>query len=340
MSRCPQCKASLPAPEVESMTASSHHTRSSRSAQQSAAKLPSSALTELSKRPTPGSTPSASAGSSHQPRNESGTDLQAKTLRQYPPPAPPVASSSRSHESTKRVVSTLQRPSTKSSDHQDTGAESSSAADSLERPTSSSQIVSTHASSPALSVADGRHPHRGTLVALDLQQYKNRNRGGRPPGESPRHAEWMRTADIMLEEVPSGRNWREKVMEMDSSITAAVTIGFALVPKGHESLTEDTERKELIRLVRRFAERHSEGRLNFQQFILVCLCQVLSSQGVPQGKIVETLQICISDTSKRNVGRFLKGATWANNMMNDLFFTDWSYRAVDLIAICKIFGEL
>lgn len=129
-------------------------------------------------------------------------------------------------------------------------------------------------------------------------------------------------------------------MEMDSSIIAAVAIGAVSVSKGDVSLTEDDGRKELVRLVRRFAERHSEGRLNFQQFILVCLCQVLSSQGVTQGKIVETLQICISDTSKRNVGRFLKGATWANKMVNDLFFTDWGYRAVDLIAICKIFGEL
>lgn len=141
----------------------------------------------------------------------------------------------------------------------------------------------------------------------------------------------------MLEEVPSGRHWRERLETLDSSVIAAVAMRAALGPEGDVSPTEDVERKELIRLVRRFAERHSEGRLNFQQFILVCLCQVLSSQGVPQGKILETLQICISDTSKANVSRYLKGTTWANKMMNDLFFTDWGYRAVDLIAICEVY---
>ena len=142
-------------------------------------------------------------------------------------------------------------------------------------------------------------------------------------------------ADIMLEEVPSGRQWREKITIMDSSIIAAVAMDVAPISEGDVSPTDDAERKELIRRVRRFAERHSEGRVNFEHLILVFLCLVLSSQGVPQSKIVETLQICISDTSKKNIDRYLKGATWANNIMSDLFLTNWGYRAIDLIAICK-----
>lgn len=145
----------------------------------------------------------------------------------------------------------------------------------------------------------------------------------------------MRTADIMLEEVPAGRQWREKIMSMDSSTVAAVAIGVAQAPPADMSQKKDVELKELVQLVRRFAERHSQGRVNFEHFILVCLCRVLSSQGVPQSKIVETLQICISDTGKKNIDKYLKGASWANKLMNDLFFTEWGYRAVDLIAICK-----
>ena len=188
------------------------------------------------------------------------------------------------------------------------------------------------------------HRHSGKLVDLDLEQqhkkHRSRTMAGRPPGESPRHAEWKRMADIMLDEVPSGRHWREKLTKMDSSIIAAVAIGSVPVDEGDMHPTEDVEREKLIRLVRRFAQRHSEGRVNFEHFILVCLCKVLSSQGVPQRDIVETLQICISDTSQQNIGRYLKGATWANSMMYELFLTDWGYRAIDLIAICRVSREL
>lgn len=127
---------------------------------------------------------------------------------------------------------------------------------------------------------------------------------------------------------------------MDNSVIAAVAISATPNPKGDVSASEDVGRKELIRLVRRFAEQHSEGRVNFEHFILVCLCNVLSSQGVPQNRIVETLQICISDTGKDNINRYLKGAIWVNKLVDELFHTDWGYRAVDLIVICKVFSEL
>lgn len=341
MSRCSRCKPNLPTPEAGSATRSLRHSRSSRSARQPAAEVPPSALTGPSKRPAPASTLS-SARSSEKPHLASRTERQVDDQQQRTASIPPAASSNRSPKITEAPFSTLRHPPKDSSDPPTTDSITSSAADSSGKPTNSSKVASTRPSSLPLSTSDGRHDHSGKLVDLDLQQYKkpkSRNLGGRPPGESPRHAEWMRTADIMLEEIPSGRQWREKVMRMDSSIIAAVAMGIAPVPERDASPTDDVEREELLRLVRKFAERHSEGRVNFEQFILVCLCKVLSSQGVPQGKIVETLRICISDTSKVNIDRYLKGATWANRMMNELFLTDWGYRAVDLLAICKAFRE-
>lgn len=343
MSSCPQCKTNLPTPEAESTTRSSRHSRSSRSAQQPARKEPQPALTGPSKRPAPEPTLSSSTQSSKQLRPTSRKELQTSKSQQCTPSLPPAASSNRSHQTIEAPIPTLRHPSKILSDPPTTGCATASAANTSGPPTTSSQKLSTRPSSLALSTADGRHHHSGNLVDLDLQQYKkprSRNPGGRPPGESPRHAEWMRMADIMLEEVPSGRDWRKNITEIDSSIIAAVAMGATPVPQGDVSPREDVERKELIRLVRRFAERHSEGRVNFEHFILVCLCKVLSSQGVPQGRIVETLQICISDTSKVNIERYLKGATWANKIMSELFLVDWGYRAVDLIAICRILREL
>lgn len=338
ISRCPQCKTILQTPEIEATTAPSRQSRSSRSAQQPAAKVPLPALTGPSERPAPASKLSLSARPSKKLDPASRTDLQASDSQQCAPPIPPAASSNQSQQNTEASFSTQPCP-LNSSDHRTTRSVTSSAADSSGKPTTASQTLSTPPSSLTLSTAEGRHHHSGELVDFHLQQYKERNRGGRPPGESPRQ-DWMRMAVKMLEEVPFGQHWREKVIKMDSSIIAAVAISVAPVPERDVSPTEDVERKELIRLVRRFAERNSEGRVNFEQFILVCLCKVLASQGVPQGKIVETLRICISDTSKQNIDRYLKGATWANKIMNELFLTNWGYRAVDLIAICEVFREV
>ena len=335
LSKCPQCKTTLPTPGAQSTSSSSRHSPPSRSAQQPAAKVPP-VLTSPSNRPTPASTLSSSTRSSKQLHHVSRTEQQVSDSQQYSPSIPPAVSSNRLHRTTEEPVSTLRHPSEKPSDHPTTRSVASSGVDSSGQPTASSQTTSTCPSSLALSTAEGRQHHRGKLVDLNLLQHKNRNRGGRPPGESPNHGAWMRTADIMLEEVPSGRHWREILTRMDSSLIAAVAMSIAPFSEGDAPPTEDVEQKELLRLVRKFAERHSVGRVNFEQFILVCLCNVLSFQGVPQGKIVETLQICISDTSVRNIDRYLKGATWVNNMMNELFLTDWGYRAVDLVAICEV----
>lgn len=338
MSKCPQCKTTLQTSEADSTTQSSPNSRASRSAQQPNTKVPPPALTAPSKRPAPAFTLSSSARSSKKPPPTSRAEPQASDMQQGSSLTTPAAASNRSHRNTEVPILTLRPSSINSSNHPTTGSANSLTADSSEKVTTSSQTLSTRTSSAPLWTADVRHSHSGQLVDLDLVQYKSRNRGGRPPGESPKY-DWKRTAEILLEEVPFGQDWREKVTSMDSSIIAAVAMDIAPVSEGYLSPTEDVERKELIRLVRKYAERHSEGRLNFQHYILVCLCKVLSSQGVPKEIIVETLQICVSDTGRRNIDRYLKAATWSNKLMDELFHTDWGYRAVDLIAICKVLRE-
>lgn len=339
MSNCSQCMTAISPQEAESTQSSSRESRPSRSAQQAAARTPLPTSTGSLKEPAPASTQRPFARFSKPLHPASRTEPQASGPKQSPPAVQQPGPSTRSNKTTEPSVQTLLQPSINPSDRPSSGPVTKSAAEPSERPTTSTRATSTHPSSLSLSTADGRNQHKGKLVDLDLQQGKSRNQGGRPPGESPRHAAWMRTADIMLAEVPSGQQWREKLTKMNSSIIAAVAMSVVPITKGHISPTRDVEQEELIRLVRRFAERNSAGRVHFEHFILVCLCKVLSSHGVPQEKIVETLQICVSDTRKLNIDRYLKGATWANKMMNDLFFTDWGYRAVDLIAICKLFKK-
>ena len=145
----------------------------------------------------------------------------------------------------------------------------------------------------------------------------------------------MATADKMLGEIPLGWIWLARLVGLGNSMLAAVAIDTTAVLDDLTGAEDERQNKDhLLRLVQGFAHRHSEQRVNFQHFLLVCLCNVLSAQGIPRRAIVEALQICISDTSERNIGKYLKGAKWANELMNKLFFTDWGYRAIDLLLLC------
>ena len=149
---------------------------------------------------------------------------------------------------------------------------------------------------------------------------------------------WVATADKMLGEIPTGWVWHAKLVQVDRSLLAAVASDTnAVLDDAIDTLgtVDDTQNKDrLLKLVRGFAHRHSVQRVNFQHFLLVCLCRVLSAQDFPQSSIVEVLRICISDTGEVNIGRYLLGAKWANKLLNRLFFTGWGYRAIDLMAIC------
>ena len=300
MIKCPQCKTSLPIPEAESTnTSGSHSSRPTRSVQPPAASIPPLNLTDPSDRPAPASKFSLSAHHSKQNHPVSRTGPEASDSQQNPTSIPPIAS-------TQASMSNIRQPLTELSHSSRTRSGKSSTAGTSE------QITTT---SP-----------------LDLQLYKKPR--SRYQGEL-----WIRAADNMLEEVPSGPFWREKMTRIESSIMAAVAIDIPPTRQGHVPSIARDERDKLIRLVRNYAERHSEWRINFQQFILVCLCNVLSYQGVSRSSIVETLQICISETTQQTIEGYLRGATWVNKLMSDLFLTDWGYRAVDLIAICKVSEE-
>ena len=339
MSRCPRCKSTLPPPKADSTGLHTRHSRSSRSAQQPAAKVPPPAPAGPSKRSVPTSTLRSSARVSKQLHPGSRAEPQASSVQQNSLSVQSAAQSSQSHQTSEVPIAPLRRPLMNLSDDPKTGSVPSSAPESTRQPTTSSQAPTTYPSSIPPSNAGVRQPRSGSSDALNVLQYKKPeppNRMARPSEQSNSNSKWIRMAEIMLEEVPSGRHWREKVAKMDSSIMAAVALGVAPGLEGEVCPTEDVRREKLVQRVRRFAQRHSEGRVNFEHLILVCLCQVMASQGVPRDEIVETLQICISDTSQQNILRYLRGAIWVNEMVNELFFTDWSYRAVDLISICKV----
>ena len=171
-----------------------------------------------------------------------------------------------------------------------------------------------------------------TSPALDFRPTSIKPKSQYQPHKSPT---WVATADKMLGEIPIGWVWHAKIVQVDRSLLAAVATDTNAILDDAIGTVDDTQNKDrLLKLVRRFAHRHSVQRINFQNFLLVCLCIVLSAQDFPQNSIIEILQICISDTGEVNIGRYLMGAKWANKLLNRLFFTSWGYRAIDLLAIC------
>lgn len=341
MSMCLQCKSSVLNPAAEPTdTPPSRPSRSSRPIQQPAVTVPPLPLKDRSKRPAPASTISSSARLSKQTEPASRAQPPASKTQKLPPSIPSRAPSTRPHHPTPAPVSTFGHQSKKSAVYLPIGPGKAPAEESPGQPTIASNTLSTLPLSRV--TASKEHQHSGELVQLHLQQYQksgSRNLGGMT-ARPPRHDEWLRTSDIMFEEIPSGRHWREKVMIMNSSVMAAVTTDIPPGSHGDSSSPGDVEQGELVRIVQRFAERQSVGRVNFENFILVCLCVVLLSQGVSKDILVKTLQICISDTSRQNMNQYFRGATFVNKLMNELFLTDWGYRAVDLIAICKPWREL
>ena len=137
MSRCPQCKTTLSSPEAESNTASSLQTRSSRPAQQTAAKAPPATITGPSKRTAPALALSSSARSSKQLRPGSRIEIQASDLQQRTPPVPLFASSNRSDQGTEAPGPTLGHPPIIPSGRPTTRSVTSTAAGSTGQPATS-----------------------------------------------------------------------------------------------------------------------------------------------------------------------------------------------------------
>lgn len=341
MSRCPRCKTSLPARETAPPSRSSDGGRLPKSDRRPTAEVPPLVPPQPSEQPLPANTqPTTVLSSKHSAilpelDRQTGSNQQYSSTLSWPPsgqilaplppqqpplPLPPLP----------KALSLLGWPQAKAN------ASTPTEMGSLRQSKAQSQYQAPFPPSDDLAVASVRRKHSGERINFNLPWSSKPGRDRRVGKGDLRHADWIRSGELMMDDVPLGRKWQEALAKKDSSLLAAVVMDNALVAEGDvSSQDEDAKLDQLVRLVRGFARRHSEGRIIFERFILVCLCNVLSDRGVPQDQIVQTLQICISDTSKANVMKYLRGSIWLNELMSDLFFTEWGYRSVDLIVICR-----
>ena len=341
MGRCPQCKTALQVPEISTTTQPSDRIREAESTHRPLGETPPLPPEQPKARPPPANTESAPTPSSKQHATRSRLEAQTNDRQPYISPIPRRQSSNRLRQAalppSLLPPPTPKPPSTSGLSRANTNALIQPTTKSLTKSTSLTHPQPPDPRSELVRFAKGREKHSGKLISLDLQgSYKSSTPKNPSGSDSTRRPDWVRTAELMIKDVPSGRDWQQALSKKDSSLLAAVVVDKAFNTEADlSSKKADGKTEHLVQLVRGFARRHSEGCIIFEQFILVCMCNVLSDQGAPRNEIVQTLQICISDTSKKNVLTYLRGSLWVNELMNDMSFTQWGYRAIDLIVLCQ-----
>ena len=325
MNYCRQCKAAMPLENVEDTTPPPVSATSPGSSEQN----PPKASTSARKSQTTRSSKEATSSSQTEPPASSSGGKGSAPLKR--------ASSNRSGKNASGPPSSTARPLTRTTKQTAAGQGSSSTSGSSTR-----QGLTAHSLEiRAMSLNPPRRSTDTLSATVNTQKKDQPNLGspgsntGGPRTEPPKLKDWEAASDKMLGEIPLGWVWHARIWGLDKSMLAAVTKDTSAAPNETLSVLDDPQDKHhLLGLVRRFAHRHSSKRINFQQLLLVCLCNVLSAQDVPRSSIVETLQICISDTSEANIGRYLRGARWVNKILDRLFFAGWRYRAIDLLVLC------
>ena len=353
MRDCSHCKAALASEQVEDATSQDMPPSSARPSRKVAPKTSSTAITPSAKPPTPttgqghSKRPYKQAASTSQPKASSTSQPKALSTSQpkasssntdaVRPILPTRENSVRLGETISGPSNTAHRPSSSLSNQNTTQGLSSIPSRSRTKlmrkaPSLDIRPTSLRPSASALETLLANNMWMNSTGSDPIRSITRRTRN-----DPCRQAEWVISANKMLGEVPLGWVWHAKLLQVDKSMLAAVATD--TIPDDMIGAVDDTQSEDhLLRVARGFAHRHSVQRVNFQHLLLVCLCKVLFVRRVPQSSIIETLQICISDTSERNIGRYLRGASWANELLNRLFFTEWRYRAIDLLVLCKCGG--
>ena len=342
MNECPHCKAALTIEEEDDATSAAMPSPSDGSLLQTAPENSSTASKLSTKKTTSTTRRGPSTGSSKQTLSTSQPIPSPSDLDVLNPASSKPVSSSRSREIASGARSGSARSSARTS--KKTGAEAApSSTNSSSTPqnlTANSLSLRPTSLKPLTSVIDNKLQDVNGQQENELNLSRSGSNMGRTRNNPHKQADWVASSDKMLGEVPLGWVWNEKLSKLDRSLLAAVAIDTSAVPdEVIDTLDERKNKDNLLRLVRGFAHRDSDKRVNFQIFLLVCLCNVLSAQNIPRASIVEALQIRVSDTSEKNIGKYLRGAQWVNKIMDRLFFTGWRYRAIDLIIICTYGGK-
>jgi hypothetical protein len=76
--------------------------------------------------------------------------------------------------------------------------------------------------------------------------------------------------------------------------------------------------------------------VNFQKFLVLCVCGVLSQTGASKPALVDITRICFGNIGEEYAFRLWRTAVFLNQLVDGLGFRGWGNRASELLLICEV----
>ena len=168
---------------------------------------------------------------------------------------------------------------------------------------------------------------------------------------------WMPLAKKLLELTPLAADWWKETefFNLETIMQGGMAAQFVLdgstktlsIPRRKEtevSYNYGTEECWLLNAAKGYAETAANRALtvecvlmlvNFQKFIVLCVCAVLSQMGASKAALVDITRICFGDISEEYALRLWRTAVFLNQLVDGLGFRGWGNRASELLLICE-----
>lgn len=157
---------------------------------------------------------------------------------------------------------------------------------------------------------------------------------------TPLAADWWKEAELFnLETIMQGGMAAQFVLDGSTK-----NLSIARRKETQISYKYDTEECWLLSAARAYAETAANRALtvecvlmlvNFQKFIVLCVCAVLSQTGASKPALVDITRVCFGNVSEEYALRLWRTAVFLNQLVDGLGFRGWGNRASELLLICK-----
>ncbi len=168
---------------------------------------------------------------------------------------------------------------------------------------------------------------------------------------------WMPLAKKLVNLTPLAADWWKEAesFNLETIMQGGMAAQFVLdgstkdllIPRRKETqvlYNYDTEERWLLNAARAYAETAANRALtvecvlmlvNFQKFIVLCVCAVLSQTGASKPALIDITRVCFGNVSEEYALRLWRTAVFLNQLVDGLGFRGWGNRASELLLICK-----
>ena len=189
-------------------------------------------------------------------------------------------------------------------------------------------------------------------------------RGDCAPGPTihPNAPAWISTANKLIEQTPKAVQWMRIIEEnnirtlLQKGVGAQFLLDVRTMPPSipiSKALllapTEITGRFPVLDLVTKYAEAAATRALssqslhmlvNFQQFLVLCMCAVLDNMKYPKEALVRITSICFNVKTEKYAFRLWRTAVFLCELFDGLGFRGWANRASELFLICRTASDM